>query len=120
MRSGGSDQLDATREEFRGCRAGEATLVRYHPDGKTDWWTFAGFRANIELAARLGPLCRSERLIDNLSISLRDDTSTEDLRATVDWLTPVDDRLDLGEEAMVSSAPTAFPSGSPSRSSWPG
>lgn len=95
-----TDQLDASREEFRGYRAGDATLLRHHPDGKTDWWTFAGLRANIELAARLGPLCRRERLIDNLSIGLRDDTPADDLRAAVDRLTPVDDLLDLGEEAI--------------------
>ena len=94
-----ADQLETSRQEFHGYRPDEATLIRHHPDGRTDWWTFAGLRANLELAARLGPLCRSAGQRDNLSIGLVDDTSTEEVRGALGELTPVDDLLDLGEEA---------------------
>ncbi len=94
-----ADQLDQSRQEFHGYRPGEATLVRHQPDGRTDWWTFAGLRANLELAARLGPLCRSVGQKDNLSIGLVDDTSIDEVRSALDQLTPVHRLLDLGEAA---------------------
>lgn len=95
-----TDQLDQGREEFHGHRHGEATLLRRRPDGRSEWWTFAGQRANLELAARLGALCRSDRLIDNLSIGLVDDTSADDVRRALDAQTPVDALLDLTEHAI--------------------
>lgn len=94
-----SEQLADCRRDFHGLRAEEATLLRHHPDGRTDWWTFAGLRANLELAARLGPLCRSAGQKDNLSIGLVDDTTADDVRAALDQLTPVDRLLELGEDA---------------------
>jgi ATP-dependent Lhr-like helicase len=38
--------------------------------GNQRWWTFAGLRANVELADRLGDLSRGNRSRDNLSIGL--------------------------------------------------
>jgi ATP-dependent Lhr-like helicase len=92
-------QLDTSREDFVGYRAGEATLLRHHPNGRAEWWTFAGFRANLELAALLGPLCRSDRTIDNLSIGLVDLASATQVREALEQLTPVDQLLNLAEEA---------------------
>jgi ATP-dependent helicase Lhr and Lhr-like helicase len=94
-----ADQLDQSRLGFTPLRPGEATLIRHHPDGRTDWWTFGGLRANLELAARLGSLCRSAGQKDNLSIGLVDDAKATRVRAALDRLTPVDRLLDLGEEA---------------------
>ncbi len=94
-----ADQLEGSRREFHSLRPDEATLIRHHPDGRTDWWTFAGLRANLELAARLGPLCRSASQRDNLSIGLVDDSSGDEVRSALDQITPVDGLLDLGEEA---------------------
>lgn len=93
-----ADQLEQSRREFVGVRPGDATLLRHHPDGRIDWWTFAGLRANLELSARLGPLCRSGHS-DNLSIGLVDGTSRDEVRTGLDRLTPVDDLLALGDEA---------------------
>lgn len=89
--------LDEARDEFPGLRADGATYLRRRPDGATQWWTFAGLRANLELAARLGR--RSTGAIDNLSIRLPDDTTAPDVRAALDLTTPVDELLDLAEEA---------------------
>ncbi len=94
-----SAQLADDRRGFHGLRPDTATLLRHHPDGRTDWWTFAGLRANLELAARLGSLCRDTGQRDNLSIGLVDGASRDDVRSALDQPTPVDDLLDLGEEA---------------------
>lgn len=90
--------LDDSRAEFPGLRPGEATHVRRRPTGQVEWWTFAGLRANVELAARLGPLTRSVAGIDDLSIALADDTSAADVTAALDRQTPVADLLDIAEE----------------------
>ena len=42
---------------------------------------------------------RSTGAIDNLSIRLPDDTTAPDVRAALDLTTPVDELLDLAEEA---------------------
>jgi ATP-dependent helicase Lhr and Lhr-like helicase len=94
-------RLDETRADFPGLQPGDATLLRHGPDGRTEWWTFAGQRANLELAARLGPLCRSVRGIDDLSIALRDGTSKDDLTSVLDRQTPVSELLDLAEDATA-------------------
>jgi ATP-dependent Lhr-like helicase len=94
-----AEKLDTAREQFRSYRHGEATLIRHRSDGRVDWWTFAGLRANLELAARLGPLCRTGGQGEDLSIGLVDDTSADEVRAALDQPTLVDDLLDLDEEA---------------------
>jgi ATP-dependent Lhr-like helicase len=94
-------QLDDSRAEFPGLRPAEATVVRRQPTGQTEWWTFAGLKANLELAARLGPLTRSVAGIDDLSIALTDDTSSADLAAALDRQTPVADLLDLTEDVVA-------------------
>jgi ATP-dependent Lhr-like helicase len=94
-----ADQLEDSRRGFHALRPDDGTLIRHHPDGRGDWWTFAGLRGNLELAARLGPLCRSTSQRDNLSIGLVDDASSDEVRSAIDQLTPVEDLFDLGEEA---------------------
>jgi ATP-dependent Lhr-like helicase len=92
--------LDESRSSFPGLRADDGTYLRRSPTGKAEWWTFAGMRANLELSARLGKLHRPGSL-DNLVIPLIDDTTTADVRQALDVTTPVDDLLDLAEEATA-------------------
>ncbi|MPY94449.1 MAG: DEAD/DEAH box helicase [Acidimicrobiia bacterium] len=56
------------------------TLAQHRED-RTTWWTFAGLRANLELAARLGPLRDQVTRRDNLAISLSADVSATDIAA---------------------------------------
>jgi ATP-dependent Lhr-like helicase len=93
--------LDDSRAGFPGLRPERSTLLRRRPDGRAEWFTFAGLRANLELAARLGPVCRSVRGTDDLGIALVDDVDVGELRAGIDRTTPVDDLLDLAEEATA-------------------
>lgn len=85
----------------RACAQRDATLLRRRPTGETEWWTFAGLRANVELAARLGPLSRSVAGIDDLSIALADDADKDDLLAALDRETPVGDLLDIADEVAA-------------------
>ncbi|MGH9227958.1 MAG: hypothetical protein ACRD07_04350 [Acidimicrobiales bacterium] len=96
-------QIDDSRAGFAGLRPGEATLTRRWPTGKTEWWTFAGLRANLELAARLGPRSRSVAGIDDLSIALADDTTSGELTSSLDRRTPVADLIDLAEEVVAGT-----------------
>ncbi len=93
-----SATLDESRSAFPGLRGDDTTYLRRSPTGKTEWWTFAGMRANLELTARLGKLQRPGSL-DNLVVPLVDDTTASDLRQALDVTTPVDELLDLAEEA---------------------
>ena len=54
------------------------------PMAPRGWWTFAGLRANVELAARLAGLRDHMTQRDNLSITLSSDTTVEDVRAALD------------------------------------
>jgi ATP-dependent Lhr-like helicase len=92
--------LEESRTSFPGLRTDGSTYLRRAPTGQTEWWTFAGMRANLELAARLGRVARPGSL-DNLVIPLVDDTAAADVRQALDVTTPVDDLLDLVEEATA-------------------
>lgn len=74
-------QLDASRQGFPNLRTGEATFLARSAGAGAEWWTFAGLRANLELAARVGPLAAGDA--GNLSIALRDGTTAADLHAAL-------------------------------------
>lgn len=93
-------KLDESRSNFAGLRAEDTTYLQRRVDGQTQWWTFAGMRANLELAARLGTLQRPGS-VDNLVIGLVDDSTSADVRQALDLTTPVDELLDLAEEATA-------------------
>jgi ATP-dependent Lhr-like helicase len=65
----GDQTLEELREEFWWAEDG-STAVATDVRGNQRWWTFAGLRANAELADRLGELSRGYRSRDNLSIGL--------------------------------------------------
>jgi ATP-dependent Lhr-like helicase len=92
--------LDESRSTFPGLRADDSTYLRRTPTAKAEWWTFAGMRANLELSSRLGGVSRPGSL-DNLTITLVDDTTAADVRQALDVTTPVDDLLDLVDEATA-------------------
>lgn len=53
------------------------------------WYTFAGLRANLELAAKLAPLRSQVTQRDNLFITLEEEVDRESLRACLDAPTPM-------------------------------
>lgn len=55
------------------------TLLRREPDGRTEWWTFGGLRANLTLAAALQPVRLSRNGLDNLRISVDPNVELTDL-----------------------------------------
>jgi ATP-dependent Lhr-like helicase len=71
--------LEGLREELWWAEDGTTAVVG---DARgTRWWTFAGLRANAELADRLGHLSRVNRTRDNLSIGLVSSPTDTDLHA---------------------------------------
>ncbi len=72
------DALGEVRSDLPGVRPGR-TLLERRPDGTSRWWTFAGLRANIDLAARLAPLRDHVTQRDNLSITLADGVNRDAL-----------------------------------------
>jgi hypothetical protein len=52
------------------------------------WYTFAGLRANVELAARLSPLRSQVSQKDNLYVTIDEGIDRETLRKAVDSETP--------------------------------
>jgi ATP-dependent Lhr-like helicase len=70
--------LGSLREELSWAEDGSTAVVT-DARGNQRWWTFAGLRANAELADRLGGLSLGSRSRDNLSIGLADGIRTADL-----------------------------------------
>ena len=64
----GEAQMASLRDRFWWADDGKTTVVTEGDDVR--WWTFAGLRANVELAEQLGELSRGPRSRDNLSIQL--------------------------------------------------
>lgn len=91
----GESELASMRERFWWAADGETAVVRDGNDVR--WWTFAGLRANAQLAEQLGDLTRGTRSHDNLSIQLTDGTSARD----------VGDRVRQMRD--VAAAPFAWP-----------
>jgi len=72
--------LEGLREEFWWAEDGSTAIVADRR-GSQRWWTFAGLRANAELADRLGDLSRGSRSRDNLSIGLASGVTSGDVDA---------------------------------------
>src|SRR5690606_4432398 len=85
--------LDESRRAFPGLQPGPVTYLQQTANGATRWWTFAGLRANLELAARLGTWHSGSA--GNLAITVPHDTTADELRAALDLTTPVDNLLEL-------------------------
>ena len=90
-------QLDDDRQRV-GLRDRDGTLLRTQSDGRTEWWTFAGLRANLSLAGSLEERRRARNGLDNLRISLDPGTDLADLRpmlaADPPQLVPPEESLD--------------------------
>ena len=78
--------LADSRRELPMARPGRTVLVQ-HDDGSR-WYTFAGIKANLELAARLAPLRQRISQRNNLYIAFGTTVSCDDLRAAVGQPTP--------------------------------
>jgi len=76
-----TNQLDEDRATI-GASAG-STLVRREEDGRVEWWTFAGLKANLALAGALGSLRRERTGLDNLRVSLDPHAWLDDLRVAL-------------------------------------
>jgi ATP-dependent Lhr-like helicase len=71
----GTQTLESLREEFWWAEDNSTAVVK-DERGNHRWWTFAGLRANAELADRLGDLSRGSRSHDNLSVGLANGITT--------------------------------------------
>ena len=80
------EALADARAEIPGARAGRTVLIA--SDAGQRWYTFAGLRANLELAARLSPLRSQVTQKDNLYITIDDGVSHAQLREAVASETP--------------------------------
>lgn len=74
-----SSQLDDDRHRV-GLRQADQTLLRRDDDGRVEWWSFAGLRANLSLAGALAPLRQTRTGLGNLRISLDPGADLADLR----------------------------------------
>jgi ATP-dependent helicase Lhr and Lhr-like helicase len=63
-------QLQTLRETFSFTREGRTTLERDHERQRSRWWTFAGGRANAELAHRCGAAGLGIGGIDDLGLTI--------------------------------------------------
>lgn len=80
----GKARLASLREAFHWATDGTTTIVTGGDDVR--WWTFAGLRANAQLADQLGRLTHAARAHDNLSIRLAEGARAS---AVVELLQPL-------------------------------
>ena len=66
-----------------------------YEDGQVTWWTFAGLRANLELAARLGPFRSQVTQRENLFITLDANNEPKDIRAAISQKTNSSELVEL-------------------------
>lgn len=88
------ERLASIRAELPGITPGTTTVVEDQRNDTVHWWTFAGLRANIELAARLVSLrdhvTQRENLYINVSKqALREDAELQTLVETTSSLNEV-------------------------------
>ena len=81
-----SEGLARWRRELPAAQPGRTLLV--HDDDDTRWYTFAGIRANLELAARLAPLRNQVSQRNSLYIAFGTTVSGDELAAAVHRPTP--------------------------------
>lgn len=80
------DALEDLRSELSGVRPGRTVLLA--TETKTRWYTFAGMRANIELAARLSTLGERPVQKDNWYITLDQHVDRDALKQAINGQTP--------------------------------
>ena len=81
-----AEGLSELRSELPSARPGRTLLL--HDGGGTRWYTFAGLRANIELAARISALRTQISQRNNLYIAFGTTVDRDHLRAAVQQTTP--------------------------------
>ena len=79
-----SKGLDDARQEFAWLPP-DGTALRSRPDGRVEWWTFAGARANAALAATCAAGGASVRRHDNFSITFTAESVVEIARVVGRW-----------------------------------
>lgn len=89
----GTKCLSELRAELPGVRAGR-TLLTETPKAMR-WYTFAGLRANLELAARLSPLRSQISQRDNLFITIDETVNRDALRAAIEVEAPASELASL-------------------------
>lgn len=87
------EALGDQRSLLPNARAGR-TLLTNGPSG-IRWYTFAGLRANLELAARLTAHRSQVSQRDNLFITLDEGINSDDLRTAIESDTPADELSQL-------------------------
>ena len=80
------EALSEACDEIPGAHAGRTVLIPSEAGQR--WYTFAGLRANVELAARLSPLRSQVSQKDNLYITIDEGIDKETLRKAVGSETP--------------------------------
>jgi ATP-dependent Lhr-like helicase len=76
-------RLAAVREKAVDVVDGRSTLVSRRNSGDLTWWTWAGMKANLTLAATLGSVADPQQRCDDLSIRLRSDLTREHFQASL-------------------------------------
>jgi ATP-dependent Lhr-like helicase len=74
--------LDEQRSMHRWAASDTTTLV-VDDRGRARWWTFAGWKANLWIAAAATDLRREVAAVDDLAIAVDPTTSVEDLKQVV-------------------------------------
>jgi ATP-dependent Lhr-like helicase len=74
-----SQALEAERRMHRWAAADTTTLV-FDERGRARWWTFAGWKANLWLAAAAAQLRQEVAAVDDVSLAVDPTTSVEKLR----------------------------------------
>lgn len=87
-----AERLEARRAERPWVTTGATTLLT-EAGGRTGWWTFAGWKANLSLGFAASSLRTTVAAIDDLSVALDPRTSLDALRAVINRTTP--ERLDI-------------------------
>jgi ATP-dependent Lhr-like helicase len=77
-----ADRLDARRAERPWVTVGATTLFS-EAGGRTRWWTFAGWKANLALGFAASSLRTTVAAIDDLSVAVDPGTSLDDLRTVI-------------------------------------
>lgn len=85
-----ASQLADLREAHPWATLGATTVVR-DEHGRVRWWTFAGWKANLQLARLVDPLRTEVAALDDLTIVLDGSATSADVAALVRTGTPVPD-----------------------------
>jgi ATP-dependent Lhr-like helicase len=100
------DRLAALRQDAATTVAPGGTVIVRGPDGDVRWWTWAGYRTNVTLAATLRPLVDPDRRVGDEYIRLHDDATLrawqEVLRRAALRYPEVDDRALTGLKFSVA------------------